>query len=119
MSFLEGTNERPELQVALSVGATRAQTQDKCLTLMGVVIGLFVACWVFATYLHLQQSFSLEVTHVTGMAMNVSWLLILLNSALNPPVYSFLKKDIRRELSRFLGCRRRRLPCAIDEEERE
>lgn len=84
---------------------------DRSITVLGIVIIVFVACWAFAAYLHFKQSFS--VTDVAKIAhsaidtpMNLSWLFLLAHSALNPFIYGLVKRDIKNELTKCLMCRR-------------
>ena len=89
----------------------RHPNHDRSITVLGLVIIVFVACWAFAAYLHFKQSFS--VTDVAKIAhsaietpMNLSWLFLLAHSALNPFIYGLVKRDIKKELTKCLMCRR-------------
>lgn len=64
---------------------------------------LFVFCWLLSAYRGFCHVFSL--CSVTIEFVQVSRILIFLNSAVNVVVYSFLKRDIRTELKRLLRCR--------------
>ncbi|XP_078357084.1 histamine H2 receptor-like [Oculina patagonica] len=66
---------------------------------------LFVFCWLLSAYRGFCHVFSL--CSVTIEFVQVSRILIFLNSAVNVVVYSFLKRDIRTELKRLLRCRTR------------
>lgn len=66
---------------------------------------LFVFCWLLSAYRGFCDVFSL--CSVSIEFVQVSRILIFLNSAVNVVVYSLLKKDIRAEFKRFLRCRTR------------
>lgn len=66
---------------------------------------LFVFCWLLSAYRGLCDVFSL--CSVTREFVQVSRILIFLNSIVNVVVYSLLKRDIRAEFKRFLRCRTR------------
>lgn len=89
---------------------TRHPNHDRSITVLGIVIIVFVACWAFAAYLHFKQSFSFtEVAKIAHSAidtpMNLSWLFLLAHSALNPFIYGLVKRDIKKELTKCLTCR--------------
>ena len=60
---------------------------------------LFVFCWLLSAYRGFCHVFNL--CSVTIEFVQVSRILIFLNSVVNVVVYSFLKRDIRGELKRF------------------
>ena len=66
---------------------------------------LFVFCWLLSAYRGFCDVFSL--CSVTIEFVQVSRILLFLNSAVNVVVYSLLKRDIRIELKRFLRCQPR------------
>lgn len=90
----------------------RHPNHDRSITVLGIVIATFVACWLFAAYLHFKESFGLtkvvEITHRKELdtTMNTSWLLLLAHSALNPFVYGLVKRDIKKELTKCIKCRK-------------
>lgn len=86
----------------------RQPNHDRAITALGIVITWFVACWVLAAYLHLKESFSTAtIAHLDlKTTMNLSWLLLLAHSGLNPIVYGFVKRDIKKELTKFFNCRK-------------
>ena len=89
----------------------RHPNHDRSITVLGVVITFFVACWMFAAYLHFKESFSLtEVADIAhpevDTTMNMSWLLLLAHSTLNPFVYGLVKRDIKKELIKCIKCRK-------------
>ena len=66
---------------------------------------LFVFCWLLSAYRGFCDVFGL--CSVSIEIVQVSRILIFLNSAVNVVVYSLLKKDVRAEFKRFLRCRTR------------
>lgn len=84
---------------------------DRSITVLGIVIIAFVACWAFAAYLHFKQSFSVtdvvEIAHsAIDTPINLSWLLLLAHSAINPFIYGLVKRDIKKELKGCFVCRK-------------
>ena len=80
----------------------RRKTADSSsVIVLGAVIGLFVVCWSFDTVISLCNK--LELCVISDGLFRVSDLMIFVNSAINPLVYAFLKKDIKREFS-FICC---------------
>jgi len=75
------------------------------LKVFALVAVLFVFCWLLSAYRGIYDVFSL--CSVTIDFVQVSRILIFLNSAVNVTVYSLLKKDRRAEFKRFLRCRTR------------
>lgn len=63
---------------------------------MGAIIFLFITCWGLSAYRSLCWYFGLCKTN--DMIDRLSRLLLFLNSAGNPMVYSLLKEDLRRSL---------------------
>ena len=104
-SNLERTSESRPMPQTIK---PRHPNHDQSITVLGLVILLFVACSITASYLHLNESFSWNWGQMTHSYMNLSWLLILANSALNPFVYGFVKKDIKIEMKILFTCRRNR-----------
>ena len=87
----------------------RQRTRDRSnLKVFASVALLFVFCWLLSAYRGFCDVFSL--CSVTIEFVQVSRILIFLNSAVNVVVYSLLKKDIRTELKRLLRCRTRQEP---------
>lgn len=82
----------------------RQRTRERSsLKVFASVALLFVLCWLLSAYRGFCDVFSL--CSVTIECVQVSRILIFLNSAVNVVVYSLLKRDIRAELKRFLRCR--------------
>lgn len=69
-------------------------------SVIGCVIGIFLICWGVALY----SSFCYYFARcpVSKTTQRVSWILLLLNSAVNPIVYALLKLDMRAEFLRLL-----------------
>ena len=97
-----------QLQFNQAKGATsckriqsqRCRERSSTIKELGVVIGFFVLCWIPSLYRAICGMFL--SCSVSKSVLQISRLLILLNSGLNIVVYAFLKKDIRTELCRAL-----------------
>lgn len=68
------------------------------------LVVIYVACFGTEVYITICQTF--EVCSVSVPVLTAFSLLRMANSVLNPPVYAFLKEDIRKE-TRSLFCRRK------------
>lgn len=79
----------------------RKSSEGSSIAVLGSVIGFFVLCWSFDTVISFCTK--LEICIISDSLFRVSDLMIFVNSAINPLVYSLLKKDIKREL-RSLWC---------------
>ena len=75
-----------------------SRERSSTVRLLGVVIAFFVLCWIPSIYRAICGRFL--ACSVSSTVVQMSRLLILLNSALNFVIYAFLKKDIRRQLCR-------------------
>ncbi|KAK3707186.1 hypothetical protein QZH41_007162 [Actinostola sp. cb2023] len=73
---------------------------------LGIVIILFVLCYLLTIYRGICDYF--KVCKVPNIAILVSRLLLLSNSAINPIVYSLMKYDFRNELRIMIRGKRRR-----------
>ena len=80
------------------VQSHRSRERSSTVRLLGVVIAFFVLCWIPSIYRAI-CGFFLPCS-ASSTVVQMSKILILLNSALNFVVYAFFKKDIRRELCR-------------------
>ena len=69
------------------------------------IVVFFLACHLVKNYLILKIMF---VSNVSDNAALVVTVLLVANSAANPLVYAFLKRDIKRELKRLIYCTMRR-----------
>ncbi|XP_078366077.1 adenosine receptor A2a-like [Oculina patagonica] len=65
------------------------------------LVVFFLGCYIVVNCLVLCLTFSCQVTHAAGQILT---LLLVLNSAVNPFVYAFLKKDINRQIKKLI-CR--------------
>ena len=66
------------------------------------IVLLFLGCYVVVNWLVLCMTFSCQVSDNAGQILI---LLLVLNSAVNPLVYAFLKKDLHEEIKK-LFCRK-------------
>ena len=84
--------------------STRRQRsrERSSLKVFASVVLLFIFCWLLSAYRGFCDVFSL--CSVTIEFVQVSRILIFLNSAVNVVVYSLLKRDIKAEFKRFLRC---------------
>lgn len=71
----------------------------------GLVVSFFVLCWMLSAYRHFCQYFSLQCVVSLELVLT-SRILMVLNSAINPFIYAFLKEDIKREVMKRI-CRRK------------
>ena len=68
------------------------------------IVAFFLGCYVVVNYLLLCMTFSCH--NFSDKAGQILILFLVLNSAVNPLVYAFLKKDIKMEINKLI-CRRR------------
>ena len=68
------------------------------------IVAFFLGCYVVVNYLVLCITFSCH--NFSDKAGQILILFLVLNSAANPLVYAFLKKDIKMEINKLI-CRRR------------
>ncbi|KAJ7377781.1 hypothetical protein OS493_026348 [Desmophyllum pertusum] len=66
------------------------------------IVVFFLGCYIVVNYLVLCITFSCQISDKAGQILV---LLLVVNSAVNPLVYAFLKKDIKREISKLI-CRK-------------
>ena len=66
---------------------------------LGSVVLLFLLCYSLSIYISFRQNF--RICCVNSLLVTISMLMVYLNSAVNFGVYAFMKKDIRRELTRL------------------
>ena len=78
----------------------------------GVVVILFVMCYIISLFISFSRVFRNHGEHwiMPEYVETLRRLCLLINSAANPIAYAFLKKDIRRELTR--SCARNKGPAA-------
>lgn len=82
---------------------------DCLIIVFGIVIIVFVVCWVFVVYFYFKQLFSVIdvvkiVYLVIDMFMNLFWLFFLVYFVFNFFIYGFVKRDIKNELIKCLMC---------------
>ena len=68
------------------------------------LLTFFLGCYVVVNYLVIRIVVFEDVTDKAGWVLTV---LLITNSAVNPLVYAFLKRDIRKEITRLI-CREKR-----------
>ena len=86
------------------VMSQRRRERSSTVKILGFVITFFVFCWIPSLYRAICGEY-LPCT-VSTSVVQISRLLILLNSGINFAVYAFLKRDIRTELCKT--CRKQR-----------
>lgn len=89
---------------ATILNALRIGLKASTVRLVIALVVIFVACFGTEIYITICQTF--EVCFVSVPAQTAFSLLRMANSVLNPPVYAFLKEDIRKE-TKCLFCRRK------------
>ncbi len=99
-----------ELQVQPSNSSTETATQlatslrrrkhNTARFIIAIVV-LFLGCYIVVNYLVLCMAFSSQVSDNAGQILSI---FLVLNSAVNPLVYAFLKKDIKMETKKLI-CR--------------
>ena len=101
-SVLEVTKaqEQQDHSSTKSVSKSRGKKHNTVRFLIAIV-AFFLGCHAVINYLVLRIMFSDDVSDTAGKVLT---LLLVLNSAVNPLVYAFLKKDIKRELKRLIHC---------------
>lgn len=72
-------------------------------SVVGAVIATFLICWGVSVYGSICYYF--ELCFVSPSMNQVQWMLLLLNSAVNPIVYAMHKTDLRREFRNLLRWR--------------
>ncbi|XP_022789325.1 probable G-protein coupled receptor No9 [Stylophora pistillata] len=95
---LRHTNEANSPPLRLERSATRV---------FGLVVLIFVLCWLLSAYRHLCDYFSLPC-QVTFEVVLISRLLMIINSAINPFIYALLKEDIKQEVKKIFCGRKAR-----------
>lgn len=76
----------------------------------GLVVLIFVLCWMLSAYRNLCDYFSLPC-QVTFEVVLTSRLLMITNSAINPFIYALLKEDIKQEVKKMCCGRKTRTAC--------
>lgn len=75
---------------------------ERSIRVIGAVILVFVGCWLLDIYKSICWHY--KVCDIDIIIVNVSVILLFVNSAVNPLVYALLKNDFRRELSKMFCC---------------
>lgn len=88
-----------------AVNPSRIKLERSATKVFGLVVLFFVLCWMLSAYRHFCQYLSLKCRDSFELAL-ISRLLMVLNSAINPFIYAFLKEDIKRELKKMF-CKHR------------
>ena len=65
------------------------------------VITIFLGCWTLSLYASLCSYF--DLCNLSPDLLDISWLLMLLNPAMNPIVFIAFKSDLREELKRKMA----------------
>ena len=82
----------------------RQTKQERSATrVFGLVVIFFLLCWILSAYRHFCEYLNLPC-YISNGTLSASRFLMLINSAINPFIYAFLKKDIKREVKKRL-CR--------------
>lgn len=77
----------------------RKARRNSSARVLGLVVLLFVLCYSLSIYTSFGKNF--RICCVNRLLFTISMLMVYLNSAVNFGVYAFMKKDIRRELTRL------------------
>ena len=86
---------------AESVGNLRGRRKHNTSRYIIALVVFFLGCYVIVNFLVLCSTFSCQVSVNASQILVV---LLVLNSAVNPLVYAFLKSDIKKEIKRLI-CR--------------
>ena len=90
-----------------AVNQRQIKQERSATRVFGVVVLLFVLCWMLSAYRHFCQYLSLKCGASFELAL-ISRLLMVINSAINPFIYAFLKGDIKREVKKMFCWHRTR-----------
>ena len=77
----------------------KTQHEKSAVIMMGLVIGVFLVCYG----MHLRCSFTILFHTTSCKDENYKIPVLVLNSAINPLVYAFFKRDIKKEFKRLVG----------------
>ena len=84
----------------------RQTRQERSATkVFGLVVVFFLLCWMLSAYRHICGYFKLSC-HISFGTVVASRFLMVVNSAINPFIYAFLKEDIKREVKKRF-CKRK------------
>lgn len=79
--------------------ATRRRKKHNTARFIIALVLFFLGCYIMANCLIICITFSCNISNKAGQIVT---LLFVLNSAVNPFVYAFLKKDIKREINNLI-----------------
>lgn len=98
---------------SVTLKAVKTGLKISTVRIVAAVVTIFVACYGTEIYVTVCEAF--ELCKVTVGTQTAFSLLLILNSLLNPLVYAFLKKDIKREAIAILSCRNKNrvIPSAL------
>ncbi|KAL0129704.1 hypothetical protein PUN28_001755 [Cardiocondyla obscurior] len=81
----------------------RFRVETKAAKTLGIIVGVFVACWLPFFTLYLIRPFF--PNFVNPVVFNILFWLGYCNSAINPFIYGFYSKDFRFAFKRIVCCR--------------
>lgn len=85
----------------MTSNATRNRT-ERSIKVIGAVVLVFVGCWLLDIYKSICWHY--KICKIDRKLVNISVILLFLNSAVNPLVYALLKYDFKRELRKLFCC---------------
>ena len=86
---------------SVRVTSRRIKQERSATRVFGLVLLLFVLCWLISAYRHFCKYFNLACP-MSSKTVLASRLLMVANSAFNPFIYALLKEDIKREVKKRL-----------------
>ena len=87
---------------ANSTSTSSTREAKATLKVFGTVVVLFVACCGLSAFRTIVIQYKLM--EVSNTVTNLSRLILVANSAMNPVIYAFWKNDINKEISKFFRC---------------
>ena len=82
-----------------TINPRRTRNEWSSTRVFGLVVIFFLLCWMLSAYRHFCEYFKLRCPISFGTVV-ASRFLMVLNSAINPFIYAFLKEDIKREMKK-------------------
>ena len=116
-SHKEAEETARELQVQFTHSSTnnansrRPRNKHNTAPFIIAIVAFFLGCYMVVNYLVLCITFSCH--NVYDKAGLILILFLVLNSAVNPLVYAFLKKDIKKEIIKLI-CQRRNTSTSLN-----
>ena len=98
ISAMESLRKKLHTGVSLTSPASPIRRKHNSARLIIAIVVFFLACHVVKNYLILRIVFVSDMSENLALVVTV---LLVANSAANPLVYAFLKRDIRREVVRL------------------